>query len=53
MSTNNIQYHDKIRKFFYILVFFSYRKNLIGTQKHVQIIPGEEAIGVRVIEILQ
>ena len=33
MSTHNIKFHDKIRKFSKIVVFLSYRKNFVGTQK--------------------
>ena len=32
-------------------VFFSYRKNVVGTQKQVRIIQGKRAIGVRVIKV--
>ena len=37
MSTHNIQFHDKIRKFPLVFVFLSYRKNFVGTQKRVRI----------------
>ena len=51
MSTHNIQYHDKIRKFLLVFVFLSYRKNFKGTQKRVRINHGKRAIGVRAIEV--
>ena len=51
MSTHNIQFHDKIRKFPKIFVFLSYWKNFVGTQKRVRISHGKRAIGVRVIEV--
>ena len=53
MSTHNIQFHNKIRKFLKMFVFLSYQKNFIGTQKQVQIIQNKRAIGVRVIKVLQ
>ena len=37
MSTFNIQFYGKIRKFPTIFVFLSYRKNFVGTQKRVRI----------------
>ena len=51
MSTHKIQFHDKIRKVPLIMVFMSYRKNFIGTQKQVRISHGQRAIGVWAIEI--
>ena len=51
MSTNNIQFHDKIRKLPVVFVFLSYRKNIVGTQKRVRINHGKRAIGVRAIEV--
>ena len=51
MSTHNIQFHDKMRKFPLIFVFLSYRKNFVGTQKRARIIEGKRAIGVLVIEV--
>ena len=33
ISTHNIQFHDKIRKFLKTFVFLSYQKNFLGTQK--------------------
>ena len=33
MSSHNVQFHDKIRKFPEIFVFLSYRRNFKGTQK--------------------
>ena len=36
MSTHNLQFHDKIRKFPQIFVFLSYRKNFVGTQKQFE-----------------
>ena len=52
MITHNTQFHDKIRKFPYIFVFFSYRKNFVGTQKRVRISHhGKRAIGVQAIEV--
>ena len=50
MSTHNIQFHDKIRKFPLVFVFLSYRKNFKGTQKRVRINHGKRAIGVRAIK---
>ena len=48
---------DKLGIFFdllynFIYVFWTYRKNFIGTQKRVRMIHGKRAIGVRVIEVL-
>ena len=37
LSTRNIQFLDKTRKFPKLFVFLSYRKNLAGTQKQVLI----------------
>ena len=51
MSTHNIHFHDKIRKFPYIFVFLSYRKNFVGTQKRVRISHNKRAIGVRAIQV--
>ena len=51
MSTHNIHFHDKIRKFPEIFVFLSYLKNIVGTQKRVRISHGKRAIGVRAIEV--
>ena len=51
MSTHNIQFHDKIRKFPLVSVFLSYQKNFVGTQKRVRISHDERAIGDRAIEI--
>ena len=51
MSTHNIQFHDKIRKFPLVFVFLSYRKNFVGTQKRVRINHGKQAIGVRAIDV--
>ena len=50
MSTHNIQFHDKIRKFSLIFGFWSYQKNFIGTQKQIRISHGKRAICVRSIE---
>ena len=36
MSTQNIQFHDKIRKFPEIFVFLSYRKNFVGEQNEFE-----------------
>ena len=52
MSTHNIQFRDKMRKFPYIFVFLSCRKNFVGTQKRVRISHGKRAIGVRAVEVL-
>ena len=49
MSIHNIQVHDKIKKNPYILVFFSYRKNIVGTQKRVRISHGKRGNVVRAI----
>ena len=51
MTTHNIQFHDKIRKFPLVFVFLSYRKNFVGTQKRVRINHGKRAIGVRAVEV--
>ena len=51
MSTHNIQFYDKVRKFPEIFVFLSYRKNFVGTQKRVRISHGKRATGVRAIEV--
>ena len=51
MSTPNIQFHDKIRKFPEIFVFLSYGKGFVRTQKQVRISHGKRAIGVRAIEV--
>ena len=51
MSTHNIQFHDKIRKFPLVFVFLSCRQNFVGTQKWVRINHGKRAIGVRAIEV--
>ena len=52
MSTHNIQFHDKMRKFPYIFVFLSCRKNFIGTQKRVRMSHGKRAIGVGAIDYI-
>ena len=36
MSTHNIQFHDKIRKFPQIFVFMSYRKNFVWTNNEFE-----------------
>ena len=51
MSTRNIQFCDKMRKFPSIFVFLSCRKNFVGTQKRVRISHGKRAVGVRAIEV--
>ena len=51
MSTHNIQFHDKMRKFPLTFVFLSYRKNFAGTQERVRISHGKRAIDVRAIEV--
>ena len=51
MSTHNIQFHDKIRKFPKIFVFLSQWKHFVGTLKWVRISHGKRAIGVRAVEI--
>ena len=51
MSKLNIQFHDKMTKFFQIFVLLIYRKNFVGTQKRVGISRGKRAIGVRAIEV--
>ena len=50
MSTHNIQFCHKIRKFSLLFVL-SYRKKSVGTQKWVQMSHGKRAIGVRAIEV--
>ena len=50
MSTNNIQFHDEIKKSYFFL-FCCYQKNFAGTQKPVQISHGKRDIGVRAIEV--
>ena len=52
MSTQNIQFYDKIRTFAKIFVFWTYRKNFIVTQKRVRMIHDKRAIGVRATEVL-
>ena len=37
MSAHNIQFHDKIRKFPYVFVFLSYRKNFLRTHKRFEL----------------
>ena len=37
MSPENIQFHDKIRKFLKFFVFLSYRKNFVGTQNEFEL----------------
>ena len=37
MSTHNIQFHDKVRKFRYIFVFLNNRKNFVGTQNEFEL----------------
>ena len=44
MSTHNLQFHDKIRKFSEIIVFWRCRKNFIGIQKFVRISHGKRAL---------
>ena len=53
MSTHNMQFRDKIiiEKKHYILVFLSYRKNFVGTQKRVRISHGKRVISVQIIEV--
>ena len=51
MSTYNIQFHDKLRKFSLIFVFLSYWKNFVGILKRVIISHGKRAIRVRTIEV--
>ena len=51
MSTYNVPFHDKIRKFPKMLVFLSCRKDVVGTQKRVRISHGKRVIGVRAIEV--
>ena len=48
MSTNNIHFHDKIRKFPCSLVL---SENILVTQKLVRINHGKRAVGVRAIEV--
>ena len=43
MSSHNIQFHDKIGKFPEIFVFWSYKKNFVGTQKRVRISHGKKS----------
>ena len=53
MSTNNIQFLDKImKKSPLIFVFLSYWKDFVGTEKRVRIIHGKRAIRVRAIEVI-
>ena len=51
MSTHNIRFHDKIRKFPFVFVFLSYGRNFVGTQKRVRINHGKLAIGVQAIKV--
>ena len=52
MSTNYIQFHDKIRKRSLNICFLSYWKDFVGTEKRVRIIHGKRAIRVRAIEVI-
>ena len=47
MSTHNIHFQHKVRKYLYILVFLSCRKNVLRAQKLVRVIHGKRAIRVR------
>ena len=51
ISTHNIHVHDKNKKkkneIAQLFVFFSYRKNSLGTQKRIQITHGKRAFGDR------
>ena len=51
MITHNILFHDETRKFPYIYVFSSYRKNLVGPLKPVRISHGKRDIDVRAIQV--
>ena len=51
MNTNNIQFHDKIRKSLYIFVFLSCRKNFVGTQIRVRISHDKLPTSVGAIEV--
>ena len=51
MSTYNLQFYKKRRKFLKYFFFSSYRKNFVGTKKRVRISHGKRAIGVRAIEV--
>ena len=42
MSTYNIQFYDKLRKFSEISVFLSYQKKFVWTRKQVRISHGNE-----------
>ena len=52
MSTHNIHFHDKMRKFFlkypWIFDFSSYWENFLGTQKLVGV-----SHGIQVIKVLE
>ena len=37
MSTHNVQFLDRIRKFPLIIVFWSYRENFVGTQNKFEL----------------
>ena len=37
MNTHNIQFQDKIRKFFLVFVFLSCRKNFVGTKNEFEL----------------
>ena len=51
MSTHNIQFHDKIRKFPQIFVFWSFLKNFVGIEKQVRISRDKQAMGVWAIAV--
>ena len=53
MSTHNIQFHDKIRKFplNFHKCMLSWAINFKGTQKRLRMSHGKHAIGVRAIEV--
>ena len=51
MSIHNIHCHDEIKKNPEIFVFWSFRKNFVGTQKEVRMSHDKRAIRVRVIEV--
>ena len=51
MSTQNIRFHDQLKKNPERFVFMRYRKNFVGTQNRVRISHGKRAIGDRAIEV--
>ena len=51
MSAHIMQFHNKIKTFPKIFVFFSYRKNMVATQNRVRMSHDKRAIDVRASEV--